>query len=111
MIYWYKDLYMDDTVAKHPKRCKERVERRRPWKRSYVAISLANNPDNLFEIMETRQMFFRRYASIDMYVVALCSTYAEAVDILQHILVTGYSLDPDFSPRTYFDKSDFVPSS
>ena len=27
MIYWYQNLYMDETVEKNPKRCKKRVEK------------------------------------------------------------------------------------
>lgn len=58
MIYWYQNLYMDETVEKNPKRCKKRVEKRRPWKKSYVVLTLAQNDKNLFEIMQTRQLFF-----------------------------------------------------
>ena len=67
MIYWYQNLYMDETVEKNPKRCKKRVEKRRPWKKSYVVLTLAQNDKNLFEIMQTRQLFFRRYRHVDMY--------------------------------------------
>ena len=86
MIYWYQNLYMDEAVEKNPKRCKKRVEKRRPWKKSYVVLTLAQNDKNLFEIMQTRQLFFRRYRHVDMYVVALTSDYDAAVEILQQIL-------------------------
>ena len=65
MIYWYQNLYMDETVEKNPKRCKKRVEKRRPWKKSYVVLTLAQNDKNLFEIMQTRQLFFHRYRHVD----------------------------------------------
>lgn len=107
MIYWYRNLYMDDAVAKHPERCKKRVERRRPWKKSYVALTLASNEKNLFEIMETRQLFFRRYNHFDLYVIGLASSYENAVEILQKILERGYSLDSSFQPREHFKKEDF----
>jgi hypothetical protein len=101
-------MYMDKKVAKHPKRCKRRVAGRRPWKKSYVAIVLAANEENLFEIMETRQLFFRRYGYLDLYVVGLASNYENAVELLQQMLVKGYKENPSFSPRTCFDKKDFV---
>ena len=107
MIYWYRNLYMDDTVAKNPERCKKRVERRRPWKKSYVALTLAANEKNLFEIMETRQLFFRRYNHLDLYVVGLAADYEKAVKMLQGILEQGYRLDPSFQPRKQFRKKDF----
>lgn len=110
MIYWYRNLYMDDVVAKNPQRCKKRVEKRRPWKKSYVALTLAANEKNLFEIMETRQLFFRRYNYLDLYVVGLASDYKKAVEILQDILEQGYYLDPLFQPRERFKKEDFEKS-
>ena len=77
MIYWYQNLYMDETVEKNPKRCKKRVEKRRPWKKSYVVLTLAQNDKNLFEIMQTRQLFFHRYRHVDMYVVAVSYTHLD----------------------------------
>lgn len=107
MIYWYPDLYMDETVRKHPKRCKKRVARRRPWKKSYVAITLATNEKNLFEIMETRQLFFRRYSYIDLYVVGLAANQTEAKKLLQQMLEDIYREDTSFRPRCYFDRDAF----
>lgn len=108
MIHWYRDLYMDTVVAKNPERCKKRVERRRPWKRSYYAVTLAVNDANLFEIMGTRQWFFRRYEYLDMYVVGLAADYRSAVELLQHIVEAICSTDSEFHPKGYFDKKDFL---
>lgn len=107
MIYWYPDLYMDERVAKHPKKCKRRVARRRPWKKNYVAITLAANEKNLFEIMETRQLFFRRYAYLDMYVVGLASNQEAARGLLQQIVEDMWSEDTFCHPRDYFKRSKF----
>ena len=99
MIYWYQNLYMDETVEKNPKRCKK----------SYVVLTLAQNDKNLFEIMQTRQLFFRRYRHVDMYVVALTSDYDAAVEILQQILEKGYRENPEYNPRNVFAKKEFYP--
>lgn len=107
MIYWYPDLYMDETVKKNPKRCQKRVARRRPWKKSYVAITLATNENNLFEMMETRQLFFRRYCYMDLYVVGLAVNEEEAKKLLQQILEDAYRKDSSFQPRSYFDRDAF----
>lgn len=107
MILWYRGLYMDEEVKKHPEKCKKRVSRRRPWKKSYYALLLAENPDNLFEIIDTRQLFFRRYHYLDMYVVGLAAHYSEAVVLLQQILEEIWHADASFAPREYFDRNDF----
>lgn len=106
MIYWYRHLYMDETVKRNPKKCMKRVERRRPWKKNYYAVTLAANPDNLFDIMGTRQMFFRRYAYLDMFVVGLAASKDEAVEILQQI-VEKMSLEENWNPKGFFKKEEF----
>ena len=40
MIFWYKDLYMDEKVRKQEKKCKKIIEERSifqklPWKKSF----------------------------------------------------------------------------
>lgn len=107
MIYWYPNLYMDETVKKNPRRCKKRIIRRRPWKRSYAAITLAGNDSNLFEIMETRELFFRRYCYLDIYVIGLAADREEAKKLLQCIVEDVYKEDSTFLPKEYFQKSAF----
>ncbi len=106
MICWYRHLYMDETVKKNPKKCMKRVERRRPWKRNYYAVTLAANSENLFDIMGTGQMFFRRYAYLDIFVVGLAASKEEAVKILQEI-VEKMSKEEIWNPNVLFKKEDF----
>lgn len=108
MIYWYPDLYMDEIVAKHPKKCKKRVARRRPWKKSYVAVTLATNEKNLFEIMETRQLFFRRYAYLDLYVVGLAANQEAARELLQQIVEDMWSEGHLCHSSEFFARETFV---
>ena len=54
MIFWYKDLYMDEKVRKQEKKCKKIIEERSifqklPWKKSFYIITLAENEKNLFD--------------------------------------------------------------
>lgn len=107
MIYWYPDLYMDEKVARQPKKCKKRVARRRPWKKNYIAITLAVNEKNFFEIMETRQLFFRRYAYLDLYVVGLASSWKEARKLLQQIVEDMWREDTSCHPQMYFKRDIF----
>jgi len=107
MIHWYRKLYMDEDVAEHPKRCKRHVMQRKPWKKSYFVVTLATNPDNLFEIMETRQLFFRRYSYLDLYVVGLAVNYDSAVELLQKILLEMEKKDGTFLTDKFFPEKDF----
>lgn len=113
MIHWYKDLYMDHNVRENPERCKRHIERSagslkrslsKFWK-SYYVITLPSNEENLYDIMETRQLFFRRYANKDLYIVGLAKSYDSALELLQQILLEAAELDGQF---VRFEKSDFV---
>lgn len=81
--------------------------RRKPWKKNYYAITLATNPENLFEIVGTRQWFFRRYTYLDMYVVGLAGSKSAAMEIFQQIIREICEKDEDFCPKMFFDKKDF----
>ncbi|MFR3359933.1 MAG: hypothetical protein ACLTSD_10950 [Eubacterium sp.] len=79
MIFWYKDLYMDEKVRKQEKKCKKIIEERSifqklPWKKSFYIITLAENEKNLFEIMNTDQLFFK-YWRKELYVIGVTSDY------------------------------------
>lgn len=116
MIHWYQDLYMDQKVRENPRRCRRHIERcagslRRSlskfW-RSYYAITLPSNEENLFDIIETRQLFFRRYAHLDLYIVGLAENYDSALELLQQILLESAGQGEEFAPQSRFDKSDFT---
>lgn len=112
MIFWYEDLYMDDSVRKHEERCRKTIEKRSvwqklPWKKSYYIITLAKNSKNLFEIMGTDEMFFRYYGYTDIYIVGVAREYDSAVEILIKILTKGYQKSSDYDPRDEFTKECF----
>lgn len=116
MIHWYKDLYMDQKVQENPGRCRHHVERcagslkksmSKFWK-GYYAITLPSNENNLFDIMDTRQLFFRRYAHLDLYIVGLAKNYDSAVELLQQILLENANEQDLTRLRDRFDKSEFT---
>ena len=43
MIHWYKNLYMDETVAKHPKKCRKRVEEKKKTMEEKLLCTYAGN--------------------------------------------------------------------
>lgn len=112
MIFWYDNLYMDDWVRKNREKCRKTIERRSvwqklPWKKSYYIITLANNKENLFEIISTDEMFFRYYGYTDIYIVGVARDYDSAVEILTNFLTKGYQKDSEYNPRNVFTKECF----
>ncbi len=112
MIFWFNGLYMDDSVRKNEKKCREIIERRSkwqklPWKKSYYIIILAGNEKNLFEIMNTDQMFFKYYGYTDIYIIGVSRDYEGAVDMITQILINGYEKDKEYDPRKVFTRDCF----
>ncbi len=115
MIHWYQHLYTDETVNSKVSRAKKNVERclgslKRSiqiWKKSYYIIILAANPDNLFEIIETRQLFFKHYKKTELYVVALTKDKESAIEQLQVIIRDMWRDNPQMRVRDYFVEEDF----
>lgn len=112
MIFWYDSLYMDDVIRKKEEQNKKIVEKRSfrqnfPWKKNFYIIVLANNPDNLFEIMNTNQMFFKYYEHVDLYVLGIFREYEDAVQMIQKIMEKGFERDASFDPRRLFSKNHF----
>nr|MBP3598663.1 hypothetical protein [Eubacterium sp.] len=122
MIFWYEELYMDSYVVKNEKKCKKIIEERccykkdlkkkwkenlAPWNTNYELLVLANNKNNLFEIINTKQMFFSYYSMSDIYVVGVAKHYEGAVEILRQIMESGYRKDDHYDPRVQFTKEHF----
>lgn len=112
MIFWYDGLLMDKAVRKKEEKCKRIIEKRSiwqklPWKKSFYILMLANNSENLFEIMATNQMFFRYYGYTDIYIVGVSQDYEGAVQMLRRVMADGYAGDADFDPRKVYTKERF----
>lgn len=98
---------MDEKVKKNPHKAMRRVEKRKPWKKNYYAVILATNEDNLFEIIGTRQLFFRRYKNIDMKVVGLSADYDGAVGLMEQMIFDCMDKDDDLNVRKFFEDAKF----
>lgn len=118
MIFWYNSLYMDDSVKENEEKCRRIIGKRTKWqkfpwkflpfKKSYYTIILANNKDNLFEIVNTNQMFFKYYEHTNVYIVGVSRDYEGAVEILRQIMTSGYRGDKEFDPRKVFTRDCFL---
>ena len=125
MLYWYQDLMIDEKLAKKKDAHIARIEkyyyasekskifsnRKRwweafvsktiPWK-EYFVIARATNPENLFDVMSTRQWVFRHYAKSDIFVIGLYSSQDDAIEAVQEVLTRGFSTDASYDPKNQF---------
>ena len=121
MLYWYRELMLDDKFRKNPEKYKKKAEkhyranpdgklfsRKLPVAKQLFVVVRATNPDNLFEVMGTRQWIFSHYGKTDLYVIGLYPTELDAVEALEEMLADGYIDDPDYDPRSkYADDGEY----
>ena len=78
------------------------------WKDKDMTDNGGNlNEKNLFEIMNTDQLFFKYYGQKELYVIGVTSDYDAAVSVVEQILCEGYAASEEFSPKQIFEKKDF----
>lgn len=101
MIKWSNELYLDETVRKKPDKWKKRIEQ---GKLSYslFCICLASNEKNLFDIMNSNELFFQHYKRNDLYIAGLAKTREDAIDLLQDMVEDIYQKTGDVKVRDYF---------
>lgn len=107
MIMWFDKLYIDESLKKHKKRCMKQIEAQKLWKRSYTVIVLASNEEDLYDIMESREMFFKYYRRKKVYIAGVAENPESALELLQQMLLDSYEKG-EFSPRRTFSKEHFV---
>ena len=102
MIKWSGKLYMDETVKKQPDKWKKRLEENK-LSYSLFCITLASNENNLFDIMDCNELWFRHYRKNDIYVVGLASDKGSAFKLVENMVQDIYSETGGFQVREYFE--------
>ena len=108
MIMWYQNVYMDENASKNPQKCMNRVEAVKLWKKSYTLITLPTNAENLFDILNSRELLFDYYKRRDMYVLGVAADRESAMELLVYLIDDMMKQSGEFSPRTFFGRDKFV---
>ena len=132
MLYWYKDIMLDDkykkNTQKHIKRItryynadpKSKIFRKKkswwerfigksiPWK-EYFVILISESDKDLFDVMSTRNFIWRHYARRDVFVVGIYASEDAAVNAITAVLRSEYEKDADYDPKkTFADETSYV---
>ncbi len=121
MLYWYRDLLIGEKMKKNPEKYMKKIEKhyqanpngkifgkKKPPIKEFFVVVRAGNPDNLFEVMGTRQWFFKHYSKTDIYIIGMFQSEDEALEAIQSMLSEGYTGDPEYDPRgDYWDDEGY----
>lgn len=101
MIKWYENLYMDKKVSKKPNKYIKGIEDGKLTLGLYC-ITLASNENNLFDIIEANELFFRHYRENILCIVGLAKGKDSALQMVQDLVMEMYHHTGEFKVKEYF---------
>lgn len=98
---WHKQLYVGDGIGSHADKVKWKI-RHNAGQCSVYVITLASNPQNLLDIIPSRELLQKSYPKSQLYVLGLAKGYEEAVETAARIVLEVYKNTGGFALREYF---------
>lgn len=104
-MIWYDDLFVGESISpRKKKRIIRKVNRRSIFGSAYL-LTLATNPENLIDIIETRVVRQRYYPTKDLVVIGLAGDQEEAMMLAGEIISGIYAVQGNFALREFFQKN------
>lgn len=98
---WAKNLYLSDAVRKKKNQIIRKANRGVGMVSIYF-ITLASNPENLFDIFHAALLKQPGFYKQNPYVVGIASGYDEALELTQRMIEDIYRETQSFRVREYF---------
>lgn len=105
MIIWAEKLYLSaDIKSKKKIKLMEYIENGKLTFEVYC-ITLASNPDNLFDIINANELLFPYYVKQEMYILGLAASKEQAKLLVKDMVEEIYKNTGSFQVRDYFSKN------
>lgn len=101
MILWTSPLHVGDKMKKKKDRVIVSINNSEATFDVYC-ITFASHPDNLFDIMNANELLFPYYRKSEIRIVGLAKGRAEAIHLVQRMLMEVYQKTGSFDVRAYF---------
>ncbi len=101
MIVWTTRLYVGDKIKKKKEKVMASINNNKATFGVYC-IAFASHPDNLFDIMDAKELLFPYYKKSEIRIVGLAKGKEEALYLVQSMLMEVYHKTGSFDVRTYF---------
>ena len=105
MVRWCESLYFDHGVGKNIKKVKKQIEKG-TIQLSIYCICIAQNPKNLFDILNANELLFKYYRRKEIKIIGLASSRAAAKEMLVEIVGEMYQNTSSFLVEDYFNFSE-----
>ena len=104
-MQWAENLYLSDKTAKKRDKIIKKANRGIGMLSIYL-ITLASNPENLFDIFHAAHLKQPAFYKQDLYVVGIASGYEEALELVQRMIDNIYRKTGGFAVREYFGRTE-----
>lgn len=103
MVRWSENLYLSDGIDPKKKRKLQKAIENGNLTFEVYCITIASNPDNLFDIINVNELLFRYYSRKDMYILGLARSKEEASLLVKDMIAEIYNKTGAFEVRGYFN--------
>lgn len=101
MIQWTSRIFVSENLKKKKDKAIDSINNRRITSDIYC-IAFASSPENLFDIMNAKELLFPHYQKTDITIVGLAKGKEEATSLAQDMLMEVYDKTGAFDVRGYF---------
>lgn len=104
-MQWAENLYLTDKTAKNKDKIIRKANRGMGMVSIYL-ITLASNPENLFDIFRAAHLKQPAFYKQDLFVVGIAAGYEEALELVQRMVEDIYRKTGGFAVREYFGRTE-----
>ena len=104
-MQWAENLYLTDKTAKKKDKIIRKANRGMGMVSIYL-ITLASNPENLFDIFHAAHLKQPTFYNQDLFVVGIAAGYEEALELVQRMVEDIYRKTGGFAVREYFGRTE-----
>ena len=104
-MQWAENLYLTDKTAKKKDKIIRKANRGMGMVSIYL-ITLASNPENLFDIFHAAHLKQPAFYKQDLFVVGIASGYEEALELVQRMVEDIYRQTGGFAVREDFGRTE-----
>ncbi len=101
---FYEGLYLSDSIAGKEQKVIQKIEKGSLFVNAYF-VCLASNQVDLFDIISARELAQKGYPKSNISVVAICSSWDEAVEYVADVVADALSQMQQVDLKQYYSGS------
>lgn len=105
---WYDNLYIGESIRGKEKRIRWKLEHNKITLSIYV-ITLASNPNNLLDMIPSKDLLQKSYPKQHLKIIGLAKGYEEGIDLICQIIQETYEKTGNTDVYSYLKEKRGLP--